>query len=457
MMHTHFRLLAGEIIRQPSIFIMLRDGMTVADCQNLHRQFMLDFHSPKNLEDKNIQPPLCISVWGGQTNDKIFQMLDRLQERKLSYDVLWMDAGWYGEDRPVSDSQYHDSDWSTTVGNWRVNQVPHPGGLKPIADRAHALGMKFMLWVEMERVMDDSPIALEHPEWLLRSSDKNARRRLLNLGRQDVREWAFEVVRRLVVEEGVDYYREDFNINALPYWKAVDAPDRQGIAEAQFVGGFYEFWDMLRRMFPDMLIDNCASGGRRLDFETASRSICLWRSDLVGRPWYDASAVQQVQLRHLGEWLPLFGGGVAVENGNDYGVLAAMSPALAYGCGYDVAELDAVWEAEILECCRRIRGCFQGDFHPLCDTVMDWSKLYGYQLHDSRTGGGCVVVFRHRNVADALFEARLHDIEPRAKYNVADWRGETRQLKGSDLVKFSVKLPKERSASVLFYERASKK
>jgi hypothetical protein len=65
----------------------------------------------------------------------------------------------------------------------------------------------------------------------------------------------------------------------LPYWRANDAPDRQGMAEIRHVEGLYEFWNDLLRRHPGLVIDNCASGGRRIDLETISRSIPLWRSD----------------------------------------------------------------------------------------------------------------------------------------------------------------------------------
>ena len=62
-------------------------------------------------------------------------------------------------------------------------------------------------------------------------------------------------------------------------WEENDEPDRLGVMEIKHINGLYEFWDELRRRFPDMLLENCASGGRRMDIEMMSRSHSYCRDD----------------------------------------------------------------------------------------------------------------------------------------------------------------------------------
>ena len=73
-------------------------------------------------------------------------------------------------------------------------------------------------------------------------------------------------------------------MDPLAYWRAADVPDRQGITEIRYVTGLLAYWDELRRRRPDMLIDTCASGGRRNDLETLRRAVPLWRSDYAFEP-----------------------------------------------------------------------------------------------------------------------------------------------------------------------------
>ena len=104
---------------------------------------------------------------------------------------------------------------------------------------------------------------------------------LLNLGNPDAREWATTMVSDMVSEANLSWYRQDFN-NTLPnmFWEAADANSsvqNGGISEALHIGGLYRFWDDLRVKHRGLSIDNCASGGRRIDLETLRRSLRLRR------------------------------------------------------------------------------------------------------------------------------------------------------------------------------------
>ena len=84
---------------------------------------------------------------------------------------------------------------------------------------------------------------------------------------------------RIIKENGIDLYRQDFNMDPLPLWQSGDAPNQRGMTENGHVAGYMAFWDELQRRNPNMLIDSCASGGRRNDMESVRRSIPLLRSD----------------------------------------------------------------------------------------------------------------------------------------------------------------------------------
>ena len=79
----------------------------------------------------------------------------------------------------------------------------------------------------------------------------------------------------------MDWLRIDYNIDPLGFWQFLDKkdPDRVGMAEIRYIEGLYRMWDDLRAAYPHLAIDDCASGGRRIDLETMSRSTPLWRSD----------------------------------------------------------------------------------------------------------------------------------------------------------------------------------
>ena len=75
-------------------------------------------------------------------------------------------------------------------------------------------------------------------------------------------------------------YRQDYNTGMLTeYGELTDGENRKGITEIKHIMGLYRLWDTLLSRFPNLVIDNCASGGRRIDIETLSRSIAFFRSD----------------------------------------------------------------------------------------------------------------------------------------------------------------------------------
>ena len=143
--------------------------------------------------------------------------------------------------------------------------------------------MRFVLWFEPERMRAGSQLAKEHPEFLLDADPTraDAKNLLLNLGNPAARKYMTDTLSAAIAEHGVDVFRQDFNFEPLPYWEKANAPDRVGITEIRYIEGLYEMWDDLLGRHKSLSIDNCASGGRRIDLETCSRSLPLWPSDFM--------------------------------------------------------------------------------------------------------------------------------------------------------------------------------
>lgn len=91
----------------------------------------------------------------------------------------------------------------------------------------------------------------------------------------------------MIEENALDWLRIDFNISPLGPWRENDAPDRRGANEIRYVAGLRRLWRSLRKKFPQLVIDNCASGGRRLEFEALRYSIPLWASDMQCADGFD--------------------------------------------------------------------------------------------------------------------------------------------------------------------------
>ena len=266
MVKTHFRLLPGETIRQPSVLVFTRAaGVTPQAMQTLIHRFMIEEKCPRDAQGRLIKPILPITAGGGnKTPAMMRKIIDWSVANKMPFDCFWVDAGWNGPAHMPDLISNCGNMWYHFVGDWRFNPTVHPdGNLAQVADAAHAAGMRMLLWVEPERCVSDPPppVFREHRDWLLPAKDeqiRNKRQLNVNLGNPAAREWVTETVSALVRDNKLDIYRQDFNMNTLPLWQGNDSSDRQGITEAKYIAGLYLFWDTLRARFPHLIIENCA-------------------------------------------------------------------------------------------------------------------------------------------------------------------------------------------------------
>ncbi|MGC8833074.1 MAG: alpha-galactosidase [Armatimonadota bacterium] len=436
---THLRLYPGESIRTPLIVLMKWEGNRL-DAQNLWRRWMLCRNMPRP-NGKPLEPFFagCSShqfgemVHADEQSQKEF--IDRYLEERLKLDYWWMDAGWY----------VNKTGWPNT-GTWEVDRTRFPNGLRAVTDYAHRRGVKCLLWFEPERVTPGTWLYENHPEWLI---GPDGEQKLLNLGNKDARRWLVDHVDRLLREEGIDLYRHDFNIDPLNLWRACDAPDRQGMTENAYVVGFLAYWDELRRRHPGMLIDTCASGGRRNDVETLRRSVPLHRSDFIIDP-----EAQQQHTYGISFWIPFYGAGV---NGTDeYTFRSQMCP-WNTGC-WDVRrrDLDYDFLRRMYRQRKSVAHYYLGDYYPLTPYSTANDVWIAWQFNRPDLGEGMVQAFRRRESCYEAARFRLMGLDPHAAYTVRDLdsrRGRTYTGKELMEVGLKVEIPKQPGAALVVYKK----
>ncbi|MBN2640157.1 MAG: alpha-galactosidase [Victivallales bacterium] len=168
-----------------------------------------------------------------------------------------------------------DDGWQAALGDWWPDTAKFPCGLKPVIEQVKALGMDFGLWVEIESFEINSQLYREHPDWgmsfpgrdIYRNvrDDVNRTSMMLNLAREDVREYLYTSMRELIVNTGIKYLKLDMNCYFTnPGWDAAPPEERQTIW-VRYVQNLYSIFDRLNREFPDVLLENCAAGAGRSD------------------------------------------------------------------------------------------------------------------------------------------------------------------------------------------------
>jgi alpha-galactosidase len=445
---TKLKLLPGEQIRTPLSVLMFWKGDFVRS-QNLWRRWMIAHNIPRA---HGKLPPTFLSGMGPTgiallpVADAEIAAIDDYQKAGAKHDYWWIDAGWY----PCKGS------WPNT-GTWEPDATRFPKGLRQVSDYARSKGMKFVLWFEPERVAPDSWLTKNHPQWIFGGANGG----LLNMGYPEARQWATEQFSRLIKEQGVDLYREDFNIDPLGYWRGADAPDRQGITENLYIQGKLAYWDELRRRFPDILIDSCASGGRRNDLETLRRAVPLLRSDYysASQPGNPAAyAGSQGQTYGISSWFPYFGIGVFCDD--VYDARSHITPSLgmaSYPFSTKKGPIDPALPRRMADW-RAVVDEFYGDYYPLTKYSLAEDEWIAWQFNRPELGRGMVQAFRRPNSPYESIRVKLQGLDKDAVYTLTnlDVAGTTeatgRELSEKGLL---IVLGNPREAALITYKKKS--
>ena len=454
---THFRLRPGQSVRTPRIVLLRYHGPEMIRGHNRFRRLMLE-HYVQRRNGRPVPPPVAhntaATVYRSgreATEENQLAIIDKAA--KLGAEAYWMDAYWYP--RP----------WHTNVGNWYCRENDFPRGLRPLADAAHRAKMQFVLWFEPERVAPGTQFDREHAEFLLKLSEKG--NRLYNLGDPAARRFLIDFLDERIKRWGVDVYRNDFNFDPLPYWRKNDAADTQGVTEMLYVEGLYEMWRELIGRNPHLLIDNCASGGRRIDIELCSLSWPLWRSDLndIGQGlkgpdhWPMMARADQVHVAGLGLYIPFQSG--PLWDMHPYCFRSAMtSSVVLYERILQPDFPDGLAQDGIAEL-KQLRPLFLGDIYPLMELTARQDDWYAYQLSRPDLQQGCAFFFRRPESPQASAEVSLRDVDSKATYRVSV-TGETyrqgpwRNTPGSQLESLKIDIGCKPGSALLRYERVPK-
>jgi alpha-galactosidase len=300
----------------------------------------------------------------------------------------------------------------------------------------------------------------EHPQWLLAPSgcppelryQENDGFRLLDLGNADARRWALESISRHIREAGIGIYRQDCNLYPAFFWQTNEEADRIGLREIRHVTGLYDYLDALARRHPGLILDNCASGGRRLDFEMMRRCVALWRSDSCwGTPSFPRNV--QAMTQGLSLWLPLHGLGAAATD--DLALRSGLGACGAFAVNFrDPAAVGAL--GKHLERYLKVRPLFAADYCPLTPWSDDPARLLAFQFHDPASGQGLVQVFCGPTATERSASLKLRGLKPAARYTVTNWDapGEHTSFTGAELLSNGLPVHAARQDEALVFQYA---
>ncbi len=445
MEKTHFTLHPGETARTPRMLLCFEPGDTL-ECNARFRQLVYQFYAAR----RGRGPPLptlfcntCFTRGGGWLNEcNASNQISLIRAyAPLGLEALITDAGWF------------EGGWPAGAGNWTPRRDAYPEGMAPVAAAARARGMVYGLWFEPERVVAGTAFHRAHAGWALTDGAPGQTTLLANFGLPEVQDHFFHVVSQFMSLPGFGFYRQDFNLDPLPYWRHADAPDRQGITEIRYIEGLYRYWDRLAAAWPEGLREECASGGRRIDLETLRRMPLHQKSDY----WFD-NEVDQASLWSLSQYLPNSLVTVPLTRLDHYSFHSTLAASLIPAWIVDAPGFDAARARKLLDRYRQVRPLLVGAWYPLSPysrSPRDWLAV---QFHRPDLNEGMLLVFRRAESPHPTLEVSLHGLEPETTYEVAsDATGERRRGTGASLMKvFPVTLSERHSSDLLAYRSAGR-
>jgi alpha-galactosidase len=458
---THLRLAPGETIRTPRIAIMSWMG-DEARSINLWRRWYLSHVLPK--PDGQPMKPLMALVatdpgeeHTAATEENQIRYMDKFKNAGFDFDVWWIDAGWY-----TCYDEKHERHWPLT-GTWEPDPERFPHGLKPVSDHAGRLGAKLLIWMEPERVTNDTWLDTHHPEWLLKATGEEVNR-LLNLGLPECRQWLTDHVCKLISENGIGIYRQDFNFEPLKFWRENDAPDRQGMNENLHVQGYLQFWDDLLRRNPELWIDSCSSGGRRNDLETMRRSVPLHYSDYG----YGFHPIKLAFHHTLFEWIPYFKDCTlswdlevpavlpkADQPVDNFSFHCGMAPMLFPIINIRLSTYDHTPEVKMTQVWKKIAELMLfGDYYPLTPFSQDPEQWVSWQFDKPENGEGFIQAIRLADCPQSRFTAILKAVDPLLSYRLENLEdGTIMDLQGEILLKDGLEMELSKRSGTIWYYR----
>ncbi len=418
-----FALRPGEKAIAPRITVLAYK--TGDDAVNLWRRWFRQYILPREKDGRVIRPRLVADghergeLYCEITCDRQIELVRLLRRRGLRMDAWWIDAGWYIRELLANPPV---GQWFL-VGDWRPDPRRFPKMLKPLSDELARDGAELVLWYEPERVHERSP-ALPRVAHLLAPANHIFSRRY-DLSNPAAVDHLIRTIGKSLQDNGVSFYRQDSNgAGPIHYWSSTEralADGRRGMVENQAIQGMFAFWHGLRQARPGLLIDVCASGGRRNDLETLRQGAVPLHYTDVG---YTDFIAKQRYHHMLNQWF-LYYKNIAQHcyDGARLNQWKSVIDIAPFHTVYAPAYLrdDNTAEQKWNEVWRKVAPYqVDADYYLLTPEVFGDDQWWVCQFHDPATRTGVLQVVRNRKNKDDVLHVRLKGVRASQRLHFED-------------------------------------
>lgn len=265
----------GEIFTTPKLAYSWSDEGLSGASRNFHRwgrKYMLAHGGKVN--------DILLNSWEGVyfdiKEDEIRQMAKDIAD--IGGELFVLDDGWFGSEKYPRD---HDRQG---LGDWGVlsNKLPH--GIQGMVDACKDAGVKFGIWIEPEMVNTTSELFEKHPDWVINvpgrelAKGRGGTQMTLDLGNPAVQDFVFGVLDGIMKQApGVAYIKWDCNNSARSTGSTYTK--NQNHVYIEYMKGLIKVLERVRAAYPDLIIQDCSSGGARVNYGVLPWFDEFWTSD----------------------------------------------------------------------------------------------------------------------------------------------------------------------------------
>jgi len=225
---------------------------------------------------KNRLRPVVFNTWdacGYSFNEQKIEQLVK-EASSLGFEAFLLCDGWFG---------VRNND-SSSLGDWNVNTLKIPEGLAGLSKDIHRSGMLFGIFLEPEMVSINSFLYQKHPDWAIvdpkRKEHPIARNQyILDITRQDVFNYLLDTIRNLIQTASIDYIKWDMNRHLAEVFSRTSGIDDMGEYMHRYILALYQLQKAITSSCPNVLLENCASGGTRFDLGMLAYGVESWTSE----------------------------------------------------------------------------------------------------------------------------------------------------------------------------------
>jgi alpha-galactosidase len=274
---SEYVLDSGETFTTPHLALTFSAEGMGGVSRNFHRWARTEGMLHRGMKTGDILLNSWEGIYFDISEQKIIDMMDDIAN--FGGELFVMDDGWFGD-------KYQRNDDSSTLGDWVTDLKKLPGGIKALTEAAKQRRIKFGIWIEPEAVNTKSELFEKHPEWALQTKGRELKlgrggtQLVLDMTNPKVQDFAFSIVDNLLTQYSeISYLKWDANASIQNYGSLYLPKNKQNNLYIEYHRGLLKVLERIRAKYPDVVIQDCASGGGRANYGLLPYFDEFWVSD----------------------------------------------------------------------------------------------------------------------------------------------------------------------------------